>query len=80
MDPITPLCAPLTRKFIILHDTTVDEWHGETLRDAAHGMPKSMRGIWPAVEEFLEGSGEWELRERFTHNNGLTVLARHPHA
>ena len=81
--------APLTRKFIILHDTTVDEWHGETLRmgwDAqipsnATGIPVAeiSRGVWPAVEEFLEGSGEWGLRERFTYNNGLTVLARHPH-
>ena len=82
--------APLTRKYIILHDTTVDEWHGETLRmgwdaqsqSAATGIPVAeiTRGIWPAVEEFLGRSDEWELRERFTNNNGLTVLARRPHS
>jgi len=78
--------APLTRKYIILHDTTVDELHGETLRlgldaqsqSAATGIPVAeiTRGIWPAVEEFLDRSVEWELHERFTNNNGLTVLAR----
>ena len=30
----------------------------------------------PAVEEFLAEHTEWELRERFRNNNGLTVLAR----
>jgi hypothetical protein len=81
--------APLTRKYIIMHDTTVDEWLGETLRmgwdaqsqSATTGIPVAeiTRGIWPAVEEFLGGSDEWELCERFTNNNGLTVLARRPH-
>jgi cephalosporin hydroxylase len=78
--------APLTRKYIIMHDTTVDELYGETLRCGLNAEQQSResgfpveeitRGIWPAVEEFLSNNPEWTIRERFSNNNGLTVLER----
>jgi len=78
--------APLTKKYIILHDTTLDELHGETIRmgwnpeqqSQESGIPieEITRGLWSAVEEFLAANPEWVLKERFTNNNGLTVLAR----
>jgi len=80
--------APLTRKYIIMHDTIVDEWDGETKRnihkyDAKKqseetGIPleEIMKGLWPAIEEFLATNKEWVLKEKYTNNNGLTVLAR----
>lgn len=78
--------APLTRKYIIMHDTTVDEVYGESLRvhsdilrqtrESGFPVEEIARGIWPAVEEFLAKNPEWTMRERFTNNNGLTVLAR----
>lgn len=77
---------PYVRSYILLHDTTVDEWQGETIRNRwdAHrqsrdtGIPveEILRGLWPAVTEFLSAHPEWTLHERFTHNNGLTVLKR----
>lgn len=77
---------PYVRAYILLHDTTVDEWQGETIRnrwDAEKqsretGIPvdEIRRGLWPAVEEFLTAHTEWALHERFTHNNGLTILKR----
>jgi hypothetical protein len=73
-------------KYIILHDTTVDEWEGETIRcgwnaeqqSQQSGIPvdEIKKGLWPAVEEFLANHSEWILHERFTNNNGLTVLKR----
>lgn len=73
-------------KYILLHDTTVDEWHGETVRvgwnaeqqSRASGIPVAeiRKGLWPAVEEFLAEHPEWSLRERRINNNGLTVLQR----
>jgi len=73
-------------KYIIMHDTTIDEWKGETLRcnwnseqqSKESGIPKSEieKGLWPAIEEFLIDHPEWKLKERFTNNNGLTVLNR----
>ena len=73
-------------KYIIMHDTTVDEWKGETLRCSWNseqqskdsGIPVSEieKGLWPAIEEFLAKHSEWKLKERFTNNNGLTILQR----
>jgi hypothetical protein len=73
-------------KWIIMHDTTVDEIHGETVRsgwDAAQqsiitGYPieEITKGLWPAVEEFVKAHPEWVIEKRYTNNNGLTILKR----
>lgn len=73
-------------KFIILHDTTVDEWIGETVRVGWNPVKQSnesgipveeiLKGLWPAVEEFLQSHPEWKIELRLTNNNGLTVLSR----
>ena len=77
---------PYVRNYIVLHDTTVDEWQGETIRcgwDADRqsretGIPADeiRKGLWPAIAEFLSEKQEWTLRERFVNNNGLTVLEK----
>jgi hypothetical protein len=91
------LFSSVTRKYIIMHDTTVDEWDGETVRilrdyglisadwdpdiqSQRTGFPVEdiKKGLWPAITEFLDVHPEWELHERFTHNNGLTILRRKP--
>jgi hypothetical protein len=74
------------KKYIILHDTTVDEWQGETIRmkldinkqheESGFPIHEILRGLWPAVEEFLREHPEWTIERRYTNNNGLTVLAR----
>jgi hypothetical protein len=81
--------SKVTNKYIIMHDTTVDEWYGETIRcfgglataekqSKTYNFPvdEIMKGLWPAIEEFLETNKDWKLRERFTNNNGLTILER----
>jgi hypothetical protein len=75
-----------TNKYIIMHDTTVDEWLGETIRDDLNAEKQSIetgipideinKGLWPAIEEFLASNKEWVLHERFINCNGLTVLKR----
>ncbi len=77
---------PNVRKYIILHDTEVDKWNGETLRCGENaqelsdrfGIPvhEITRGLWPAVLEFLATHPEWKLKEKYTNCNGLTVLER----
>ena len=74
------------KKYIVLHDTTVDEWLGETIRvgwNAAEqskqsGIPvdEITKGLWPAIDEFLKTHPEWLLEKRYTNNNGLTILKR----
>jgi len=57
------------RKYICFHDTTSYEVNGE---DRKKGT-----GIWKAVEEFLEDNKDkWILQERFTNNNGFTIIKR----
>jgi hypothetical protein len=73
-------------KYIIMHDTTVDEWDGETLRcglnekeqSIQYGIPTNeiLKGLWPAIQEFLDTHPEWVIAERYTNNNGLTILKR----
>jgi len=57
------------RKYICFHDTTSYETKGE---DGKEGT-----GIWKAIEEFLEDDKDkWVLQERFTNNNGFTIIKR----
>lgn len=78
---------PWVRRYILLHDTTVDAQDGEILRQGHNltaaqvftGFPveELNRGLWPAVEEFLERHPtSWRLKKRYTNCNGLTVLER----
>lgn len=82
------------KKYIILHDTTVDEFTSEIVRipsrwnnpkkpnyqkiikDSKFSDYELKTGLWPAVEKFLEEHIEWKIKERFTNNNGLTILER----
>jgi hypothetical protein len=60
------LHASKARKFIGFHDTTTYADNGEF----------GGRGIWPAIQEFIDSHPEWQLVERRTNNNGLTILKR----
>ena len=58
-------------KYLVFHDTTSFEYFGES-----YNGNMGERGIWYAIEEFLENNTNWVLHERFTNNNGLTILKR----
>lgn len=78
--------SKVTNKYIIMHDTTIDDYKGETLRcgwstesqSKQTGFPvdEINKGVMPAITEFLEANNDWKLKERFTNNNGLTILER----
>ena len=78
--------SKITNKYIILHDTTVDEIYGETIRigwnatvqsyDTGIPIDEINCGLGRAVDEFLAANKNWMLKEKFTNNNGLTVLQR----
>ena len=55
-----------SRKYLIFHDTTTFGLIGED----------GYTGIWQAIEEFLSENKHWTIHERFTNNNGLTILKR----
>jgi cephalosporin hydroxylase len=64
------LHSPKVKKYIIMHDTTVYETEGECV----NGI--TQRGLWPAIEEFLNENPNWKILERFENNNGLTILKK----
>ena len=76
----------ITRKYIIMHDTTVDAENGESVRLGLNIHQQSLEtgwpreeietGLWRAVEEFLTAHPEWSLHQRYVNNNGLTILKR----
>lgn len=78
--------SKITNKYIIMHDTTVDEIYGETIRCGMNAVQQSEisgipieeinLGIWPAIEEFLLENKNWIIEKRYTNNNGLTILKR----
>jgi hypothetical protein len=78
--------SKITNKYIIMHDTTVDEIYGETIRvgwdakkqsiESGFSVEEINKGLWPAIEEFLQNNPEWYIKERYTNNNGLTILAK----
>jgi len=60
------LHAGKVRKYLLFHDTTLFADRGEF----------GGKGIWPAVQEFIDSHPEWQLVERRTNNNGLTILKK----
>jgi hypothetical protein len=64
--------SKFTNKYIILHDTTVDEWQGETIRNGWNAKQQSKetgmaideinKGLWPAIEEFLLENKDWQIK------------------
>lgn len=67
------------RKYICFHDTTSYEHHSEpTTSENAFGDELTWdKGLWDAVTEFLEENQDtWKLRERYTNNNGFTIIER----
>jgi len=80
----------VVNKYIVIHDTTIDEFTSELVRHQKRdnidiqsltylynmSYDELYKGLWPAIEDFLAVNPNWKLKERFTNNNGLTILAR----
>lgn len=54
-------------KYLGFHDTTTFAHKGEN---------GDMKGLLPAIEEFLKENSHWKEELRKTNNNGLTILKR----
>jgi hypothetical protein len=78
--------SKVTNKYIIMHDTTVDDFKGETIRQHLNaeiqskitGIPvdEINKGLVPAITEFLKSNTNWKIKEIFNNNNGLTILEK----
>ena len=81
--------SKLTNKYIIMHDTTIDEFTSEAIRanlteehikelsiSSSMSVDDVKMGLWTAIEDFLKNNNDWVLYERFTNNNGVTILKK----
>ena len=76
----------MTNKYIIMHDTTVDEIYGETVRNGWNAVEQSAItgfpveeinvGLGKAIVDFLNENPNWKIVEKYTNNNGLTILTK----
>ena len=67
------------KKWIIMHDTTSFAHKCESpcpINSLSKFDEDCKKGLWDAVQEFLNDNQQWFVKERFTNNNGLTVLER----
>lgn len=70
--------AKNVKKYLVFHDTTTFENVDEGYYYQTPYLDKSKNGLWPAIEEFLKENKDWEILERRTNNNGLTILHKKP--
>lgn len=65
-------------KYLLFHDTeSFGVGKGEDAYESVfHTGQNCGRGIWPAIEEFMAANPHWSIQQKFTNNNGLTVLRR----
>jgi len=80
--------SSITNKYILMHDTTIDEIDGETIRcgwdankqseETGYTVDEIRNGLGKAINEFLETNTDWVLAEKLTNNNGLMILAKKP--
>jgi hypothetical protein len=79
--------GPITKKYIVMHDTEVDKIDGEVIRlkqdvkklseESGYSVEELSCGLGKAIVDFLmENEKEWKLTEHYVNNNGLTILKR----
>lgn len=69
-----------------MHDTTVDGIYGETIRNRWDANSQSRQtgfsldeincGLEKAITEFINNNPDWQIKEIYTNNNGLTILEK----
>lgn len=79
------------KKYIVIHDTdlyaeqdemsvTKEEWinkyNSNEIIKSIIKFENNSSGLTKAINEFLELNPEWEVFEKYTNNNGLTILKR----
>lgn len=74
--------SPQIRKYIAMHDTSApwgeledDIYFGDYSEYPKH-FDRTKKGLWPAVEDFLNRHPEWTLHQRYFNNHGFTILRR----
>jgi hypothetical protein len=74
--------SPYVSKYIAMHDTSApwgnadEPVHFDNPMQYPPEYDRNKRGLWPAIQDFLQRHPEWILLERRLNNHGFTVLKR----
>jgi cephalosporin hydroxylase len=72
--------SPKVSKYIAMHDTSWGDIDDPVYQGDFSEYPaeynRTKRGLWRAIEDFLQRHPEWTLHERRLNNYGFTVLKR----
>ena len=72
--------SPRVSKYIAMHDTSwgnIDDctYKGDFSEYPSH-YDRTKRGLWLAIEDFLQNHDDWMVSERYFNNYGFVVLKR----
>jgi hypothetical protein len=75
------LHASKVKKFLVFHDVvtygfTDEPTDWQTPEIMANYKTGDIKGLMPAISEFLDSTNEWYIYKEFRNNNGLLILAR----
>lgn len=73
--------SPQVKKYIAMHDTSapwgdIDENYSGDYSEYPAFIDRNKRGLWPAVQDFLNNHPEWKLHARYFNNHGFTILKK----
>jgi hypothetical protein len=74
------LHAKKVSKYLVFHDTTTygfkPEPHDWQTDNIMQNYVYNDKGLWPAIEEFLQENKQWKVAVKLENNNGLTILKK----
>ena len=65
--------AHKVKKYLIFHDTEMFGTYGQNLDDS---LNTNLKGINPAIDEFLKENSQWKKIFEYPHSSGLTILEK----
>ena len=74
--------SPKVNKYIAMHDSSApwgykdDGAYTGDYSEYPESIDRSKRGLWPAIEDFLQRHPEWKLVSRHYNCHGFTILSR----
>jgi hypothetical protein len=66
--------ASKVKKYLVFHDTELFGTYGQDFEDDA--LNTNLKGINPAIDEFLEQNPQWTKKFVYPFSSGLTILEK----
>ncbi len=77
--------STLTNKYIVIYGTTIDKWTSEYIRkkvnikeqlkETTFPIDEIKKGLYPAIQEFIDNNPNWTISTHDNKKGGLTILS-----